>query len=165
LADLIGKQFIRGPHGFDLGEIEEEAARLIGGAAAPIRLQHGYEGARGFGNRHVETYEGRMKQIRGLGFATFVQFASFVSVGFEKVLEGEDGRRILVRQKGGYDLRVVIEFIAGEDPFWTIVTGLPARIARGLVLYEKTRVDGSEPTSDVAVQRHRFATLSLPKKP
>lgn len=160
MADLIGEQFIlASADSYDFGRIDDSLAAELGISAGPIRLQQGYEAA--FGNRHVESHAQRMKQIRGLGFATFAGFCAEVAVNFHKVCRGENGRLILVGSRLGRDLCVVIEY--KNDGYWTVITGLP-KVARYEVLKELKREGGSEPSPDIAEKRPRLATLSLPKK-
>jgi len=164
LTDLIAEQFVPHPQfGIDLGLVTQDVASVIGGGAAPIRLQHGFPGSKGYGYRHVESYPDRIMQYKNLGFANFVEFARHIAQGYTKVLDAKEGRRKLVCPKDGYDLALVVEFKAAQDPFWNIVTGLPYRVARGDIIKEILRADGSEPTSGVTKKRPRFATLSLPK--
>lgn len=164
MADLIGTQFLAGPQGIDLGVIEADAAAAIRGAVAPIRLQHGYEGPKGFGNRHVESHTPRMKLIQGLGFKTFLDFSCVVAKNYERLGAGDDGRVLAIHRYQGYDLRLVLQFCPGQQPYWSIVTGIPARVVRCPILFEKSRVSGREPTPSIAVKRSRFETLSLPRK-
>lgn len=165
MSDLIGYQFIGAPNGtFDFGEIDDTAAAAINRAGGPIRLQHGFEGPKGFGNRHVEAYAERMRQLDGLGYRTFSSFVWRIAQNFQTIHEGADGKLVLVYRDLGRDLRIVISEATGNETMWTVTTGIPSRVCRDPIIYRVTRTDGSEPTSDVA-QRPRLATLSLPKTP
>lgn len=164
MGDRIGRQFLRCAAGnIDFGRIEAEAAAAMKAPAGPIRLEEGYGGSKGFGNRHVEDYPSRMRQMRDLGFPTFAQFAEEVARNYTKIGEARDSRFFLIHPKAGFDFRLVIEYCAADGGFWTIVTGMPYRVARCPILFEKSRAGGSEPTPSAVVQRPRFATLSLPK--
>jgi hypothetical protein len=163
LADLIAAQFLAAPNGTeDFGEVDAVSAAACGVAAGPVRLQHGYEGAEGFGNRHVEAYPARMKQLANLGYPTFAAFAYAVAQSYQRIGDGDRGRLLLIYRSMGYDLRLVIQHNA-QGGFWTIVTGLPYRVARCKILFAVTRTGRSEPTPSPADQGSRFATLSLPK--
>lgn len=156
------EQFIPASNGRDdLGQLDVSVAKAINVPPGPIRLQMGYPGQGGFGLLHVNHHGDRVKQIQQLGYRDFVHFATEVAQNYERICAGSDGKLLLVLDKNGYDLCLVIRFNAS---FWGITTGLPKRKERAAVLHKLTRTDGSEPTPNVAGERTRFEKLTLPKK-
>ncbi len=124
MHDPFALEFVRAiGGGIDFGVIDAGTAAACGVAAAPIRLQQGYPGGKGFGNRHVESYKGRMGQLKGLGFDTFARYACEVGRGFDRIERCEDSRLRLVLKRGTYDYSIVVQY--DEKGFWSIVTGLP----------------------------------------
>jgi hypothetical protein len=158
--------FLPAPNGnHDFGEINAVVAGAIGCDAGPICLQQGYPTEKGFGRLHIESHAQRMKQIRGLGYATVEAFVYAVAQNYTIIQDGGNGRLILIHKRLGHDLRIVVtKILRSGKPHWNVVTGLPYRESRRPVLYVMIRSDGSEPTPGVAEKRPRFATLSLPKK-
>lgn len=128
----------------DWGYIDAEAAEALGVEPGPIRLFDGVPGAKGYGLLHIESNEHRMKQIAGLGYKSASAFVADVATGWTKIIRGEDERSlVLVRPKGGYDLRIVVRPQASElGTIWSVTTGIPSRVARGDVLYEKKDTAG-----------------------
>ena len=159
------KDFIYYAGRLDLGEISKDIAEALGVPAGAIRLQHGVPGAQGFGNRHVEAYDNRMKQLRGRGYTSFAAFAFAVASKFQRICEGGGGRLLLVRDEDGYDHCLVIQHDA-DSGFWVIVTGLIKRVERSPDLFTVMRTGGSEPTPSAvgSGRRSRFETLRLPPK-
>jgi len=125
LADLIALQFLPAPGGgIDFGQIDEPTGQTIDRNHGPIRLQHGYGGEKGFGNRHVETHSQRVRQLNGLGYRTFSAFVFEIAQNYEIIQVGEADRLVLVYPKAGYDLRIVVAESDHEGEFfWTVITG------------------------------------------
>jgi len=167
MPDLIAVQFIKCNRGEDFGTITPECAAACKVASGAIRLQHGYEGHKGYGNRHVEAYAGRMDQLRGLGYKTFSSFAEDVAQNYDRVEANAPGskgepRVKLIWRTRGYDFRLVVQYVA-ESGCWTITTGQPLREQDGEVLYRVDRTGECEPAPTSVVKKSRFATLSLRK--
>lgn len=160
------KEFVDYAGIFNFGKITKDISDALGIPEGAIRLQRGVPGASGFGNRHVEAYENRMKQLRGRGYTSFSAFSYAVSSGYQKICQGDANRFILVRDEDGYDHCIVIEYDT-DSGFWLIITGLPKRVERSPVLHTVSRTGGSEPTPSAvgSGRRSRFETLRLPSKP
>jgi hypothetical protein len=153
--------FVLSPNGTEtFGLLTAEVAGAGRVRPGEIKLQRGLPSAAGFGLRHVETNEGRIKSIRHLGYAGFVAFASDVARNYDRVCSGSGGKLILVLDRNGYDHCLVIR---DNVSFWGIVTGLPKRRERATVLWRRTREGGSEPPPASAGKRPRFEKLTLPK--
>lgn len=148
------------PH---FGEIDDSIAKAIGRKPGPIYLPHGIEGARGFGNLHVEGHTSRMTLIKRLGFPTFIDYAEFVCGEYERITDGERDRLVLVRLKDAMDCAVVVQFFE-DNGSWRISTGIPKRVHRGANLWERVRASGSEPSLGAVEKRPRLETLTLPSK-
>jgi hypothetical protein len=157
-----GKAFCQCPSGgIDYGVLAKEHTESFGLPNGPIRLQVGYPGEKGFGHLHIQGYADRVKQIQGLGYKSVYEFCFAVAANYTVVGRAKDGRVVLVWKTSTYDLQLIVQW---NEDHWTIVTGIPTRVARKFEkLCEVERTGGSEPTPDVA-KRPRFATLSLPKK-
>jgi hypothetical protein len=97
--------------------------------AGPIRLQQGIPGSRGFGKFHIETHPGRLEQIRRLGFASCEDYVREVAAGYQWIGRADEADKLmLVFRHQEHDLRLVIRWEA--KTFWSVVTGLPYRVAR-----------------------------------
>ena len=155
--------FVSCPAGPDFGQIDNPVAVAIGRQPGPIRLLYGVPGPRGFGQRHVEGMTGRMKQIQSFGFATFVDYAYYVCRAYQWITTGDRDRLIIVRPRDHYDHTVVIQ-LDSERRHWSITTGLPKRMQRGVKLWEKQQAGRSELSPGVVEKRPRFETLTLRKK-
>jgi hypothetical protein len=160
-----GQALVACPSGGEIfGLVDGDEIKAAGIAPGFLRLQVGYPGPKGFGLRHVESYDDRMRTISGLGFKNFPHFCEAIGKGFTKIGKGDRGRLLLIMEHQGYAVWLIVELRNPEsDPFWTIVTGVINRLARCEVLCEVTRTSECEPTLNVA-KRSRFETLSLPKK-
>jgi hypothetical protein len=165
MADVLydGKAFVSCPTGgLDFGKVSGEGGIAAGIRCGPIRLQVGYPGSKGFGFLHIQAYSERVKEIAGLGYKSVAEFCAAVGSNFTIIGAARDGRIVLVWKTSYYDLQLIVQW--QEEGYWTIVTGIPTRVARK---FEKLcgvmRTGESEPTPNDA-KRSRFATLSLPKK-
>jgi hypothetical protein len=156
-----GKAFVSFDGRVDLGVVDGAEIASVGLRAGPIRLQVGYPGPKGFGFLHIRGYPDRVLQIQGMGYKSVVEFCAEIASNFTIVGRARDERIVVAWRTPYYDLQLILEW---KENYWTIVTGVPARVARKFEqLCEVVRTSGSEPTPDVA-KRPRFATLSLPKK-
>lgn len=141
---------------YDLGYIDDSVAAKIGVTGGPIRLQVGYPGPRGFGNLHVEAHTPRIKQLKELGYGSFLLFCAEVAQNYEAIQQGENDRLILIREKLGRDLRLIVEYCNQGDAFWTIITGMPYRVSRKkeLFRFKEIRREGEcEPAPSAAGKR------------
>jgi hypothetical protein len=60
----VAKRFVEAPGGGpDFGKIDDEAAAVINKPSGAIRLQEGYPGPKGYGNRHIEGYPDRIRRL------------------------------------------------------------------------------------------------------
>lgn len=143
----------------NFGYITDKIASELSVSPGPIRLQQGIHGPRGFGKWHIESTPGRMAQISNLGFPSCERFVYSVARNFQRIGDARDGKLALIFSKNEHDLQVIIRF---NRTFWSVVTGLPYRIARCKILTQITRTDGSESPSKAA-DTPRFEILSLPK--
>ncbi|WP_343869174.1 hypothetical protein [Caenispirillum bisanense] len=150
----------------DFGLISSDQASAIGQPSGPIRLCHGVPGRNGFGLTHIEGYENRLRELNGLGFSSVITYCHYVAENFEAIHEGHSGRLIVARKRLDrrlVHLTLVLDLRSTSDGHvWSIVTGLPKRVLREPVLWQKEgRKGGCEPAPDAA-SRPRFATLTLP---
>lgn len=157
-------RFLNSPRdrSIDFGHITSDVAAAVRQSPGPIRLQQGVSGPKGFGNLHVEDHAPRMMQLKNLGFESFRAFVDFVCCDFTKVGEGgpsQLARLALIRPYREYDLQIIIQW--NSNNYWSVVTGLPYRVARSRILYVVPRTSGSEPSLKPAVTP-RFETLTLP---
>lgn len=130
-------------NGADLGFIDSIVSAAIKRSPAAIRLPLGTKGSRGFGLLHIETNENRMKSIKGLGFSTATEFVAEVAAEWDVILEGDNNRLVLAKEKSGYDLRLIVqEFVRGEKRYWSVSTGIVSRVVRGTILYKKIKTAG-----------------------
>lgn len=158
-----GKVFVSCEGSIDFAVLDTPETRAANIAIGPIRLQVGYPGEKGFGYLHIQQRADRIKQIQGAGYPGAPEFCLAVARKFTSVGSVRDGRLVLVWETAHYEHQLILQWV-GEGGFWTIVTGVPSRVARRFTLICKVaRTSGSEPTPLVA-KRPRFATLSLPKK-
>lgn len=170
MPDLIAAQFLVAPNGTeDFGFIDVAAAAVINAPPGPIRLQHGYPGPKGYGNRHVEAYADRMEHLRGIGFGTFAAFAYDVGQNYQTIRQANAPRFFVVYRKltdnGIFDLKLVVEpQTANRVTVWNTISGIFAPRDRSPILYTVTRTGGCVP-QPIDTERPRFETLSLPKKP
>lgn len=140
------------------GIVCECAAAAAGISCAPIVLKYGLGTVRGFGLEHIRTQRERMAGISGLGFSGAIEFVFYVCQGWTKVLRGKDGKVLLVCERHGRDLTVVLDHRNDE---WSVTTAMAYRVARGVLLFQRPRAEGSE-IPRAMVKRTRFETLSLP---
>jgi hypothetical protein len=150
-----------GPGGIDFGHIAPEVAALIGRPPGPIRLQRGIPGPKGFGHDHIATAEGRLTQMARLGYPDCAAFVHAVARNFQRIGEGGAPNRLaLVFRHQGHDLQIIVQHATAG--FWGVTTALPYRVARCRLLWEASRMGGSESPPRLA-EAPRFETLSLPK--
>lgn len=151
--------------GIDFGHILPDVAAQLNIAHAPIRLQVGIPGAKGFGKLHIESAENRLNQIRRLGFSSTEHFVAEVCTRYTKICEAaESGRSkvAVLHYHLEHDLCVVIRY--HDIGFWGVTTALPYRVYRRKVLWQATQMGGSE-SPPRAAEPSRFETLTLPKHP
>lgn len=145
----------------DFGVISEDLSQSISIHAGPIRLMVGFPGVKGFGKLHIEQHPGRFEKIKSLGCASVERFVFEVASKFHRICTADQPSRIsVVYQKLEHDLCLVLDF--HKDGFWHVITGMPYRIHRRPILWEKTQIGGSE-SPPKAAEPSRFETLSLPK--
>jgi hypothetical protein len=118
----------------DLGEISQEAAAAANIAAGPIRLPYGIPEHWGFGLQHVQAKQDRVRAIQKLGFVSVQVFICDVASNWTHIVEGRDRKPLLIWQKGGYDLTIVVTW---KDTYWSVTTALPYRVAQGTLLYKR----------------------------
>lgn len=132
------RRFLTFAGSMEFGVITEHMAENLGHPAGPIRLQQGIPGPKGFGYRHIETAEGRLNQLRRLGFHTCQSFVYAVAQRFQKIGEGGGPNKLaLVYRDQGHDLQIIVQHNPGG--FWSVTTGLPYRVARCRILLEVLR--------------------------
>lgn len=162
-VDHPGKAFCQCTGGgTDLCQLDHPDFVKAGYNKGPVRLQVGFPGAKGYGLAHIEDYSDRVKQIQGLGLRTVQAFCEQVAANYTHIGRVRDGRVVLLQKTPAHDLQLVLEW--KDEGYWTIVTGVPARVAHKFELIcEVVRTGGSE-SPPIDAKRPRFATLSLPKK-
>jgi hypothetical protein len=112
----------------DLGTINNIAAAKINRPAGPIRLPEGVPGRRGHGLLHIESNPHHSRMIKGLGFATAIDFVVDVAQNWSVILQGKNDRLILVREVTGYGYRIIVECsLHNGARCWSVVTAIPTR--------------------------------------
>lgn len=120
--------------GVDLGEVGAEAAAAANISTGPIRLPYGIPEHWGFGLQHVQAKPDRVRAIERLGFTSVQAFICDVACNWNQIVEGKDGKPVLVWQKGGHDLAIVVTW---KETYWSVTTALSYRVVQGTVLYKK----------------------------
>jgi len=133
--------------GVDFGVIHPAASQALGIPQWPIRLQIGVPGPSGFGKAHIESAPGRLSKIRSLGFATVEAFVETICQNYHLVCDAsEDARKgvkmSIVFRYLEHDLTLVLW--QNSLGFWSVTTGLPYRVHRRPILWNKTQAGGSE---------------------
>jgi hypothetical protein len=129
----------------ELGLIDDAAAAAVHCISAPVRLPEGFGGPRGHGLLHIQENERRMKEIRGIGYATATLFVAEIAGKWTKIAKAnEPGRLVLVHSIAGYDLRLIVQrYTAGTKKCWSAVTAIPSRRVRPEeILFEKETTVG-----------------------
>jgi hypothetical protein len=123
----------------DIGEIDAATAKALKVKAGPIRLLLGYEGRTGgWGLKHLETRNDRVKAIKALGYATCEAFVFEIAAQWVEVHPAAEPERLkLVWPTGGLDLAIVVEW---SETFWSVTTALPFRPTNKPKLYVKAAV-------------------------
>ena len=123
-----------------IGAIDDVAAAAIKRPAGPIHLPEGIPGRKGFGLLHIESNPGRVTMIKGLGFTNAINFIADVARNWTAILQGDDDRIILIREKDGYGQRIIVEQIRHKNAVcWSVITAIPARKIgpKEIVLFRK----------------------------
>lgn len=137
--------------GLDLGHIHEDAAAAAMAKeageeqpaapgppipAGPVRLPYGIPEPWGFGLQHVEANADRVRAIKKMGFPSVLAFICDVAANWTHMVRGKDGKLLLVWQRGGYDLTIVVGW---KGAYWSVVTALSYRVAQGVIIYEREK--------------------------
>jgi hypothetical protein len=137
---VVEPVFIEIGKSIDIGVVDEIAAAAAIIKAAPIRLCEGFGGPKGYGQKHIEENEGRIEQLKNLGFRTGTDAVAAVAAGWTSITVANEGNRVvLVLPHRGRQLRLVVQLcLSSNGNYWSVVTIIPGRKAKPEdVLYEK----------------------------
>lgn len=136
---LIGnREFVRSTDGsFELGRIDEEAAKAMGGGPGPILLPRG-------GDMHMGRAD-EIKQIRDAGYQDQAELVAEVGNTFSEVRAGNLPGRFVLIARNGKSKTVVVEVARSADgtAYEAVTTGIFRRSytggRMGNLLWEKAR--------------------------
>ncbi|WP_161913338.1 hypothetical protein [Methylosinus sp. C49] len=111
-----------------------------------VRLLNGVQGREtGFGCAHIESNEGRMKQIRGMGFASLHAYLRRVFADVAFIGKQPDGRIILIAEFELIYHHIVCQW-DDDLSIWSITTAIPKRNMRDVnPLWRRDGVTGANP--------------------
>ncbi len=129
---------IPGPGGvWDIGVIDQLAAKALAVSAGPIRLLNGYQGRTGgWGRQHLIQVRERVRAIEALGYPSCDAFVFDVAANWTVAkAAAEAGRLKLVKPTASHELAIVVQW---TGRIWSVTTALPYRPDGKAALYVKT---------------------------